>query len=197
MTTANYISIIRILLIPVFSILAWAYGQSVLANEPVEMYRYLAIATFFIAATSDALDGYIARKYSHCSKLGAYLDAIADKFLMFSAIILLAWVPWGQNDWQIPSWFVWMVILRDLSIGTAVALIYMNNQKVIMRVNKFSKLNTIALFITIGWVMLKLIPLSPVYPTMVCAILIILSSYQYTIETIRQICTEGPDQFTS
>ena len=188
MTAANYISIFRILLIPVFSILAWAYGQSVLAGSPVESYRYLAMVAFAVAAAGDALDGYVARKFNQRSKLGAYLDAIADKFLMFSAIILLSWVPWGENEWKIPTWFAWMVIIRDLSIGTAVAIIYLLNHKVEMRVNLSSKINTIVQLSTLGWVMLKIVPFSPLYPTMVCALFILLSSYQYTVETIRQLC---------
>ncbi len=155
MTLANYITIFRIFLIPVFAILAWAYGQSVLADAPIEFYRYTALIVFAVAAASDALDGYVARKYDQSTRLGSYLDPIADKFLLFSAIIILSWVPWGGNDWQIPVWFAWMVIIRDLSIGTAVAMIYLLNHHVIMRVNISSKLNTIANFITIGWVMLK------------------------------------------
>jgi len=115
MTLANYITFIRILLIPVFSILAWLYGQSVLAGSPNELYRYSALFTFVIAAAGDALDGYVARKYDQRTKLGAYLDPIADKFLMFSAILLLSWVPWGENDWQIPAWFAWMVNIRRWS----------------------------------------------------------------------------------
>ena len=192
MTTANYITITRILLIPVFVFLAWTYGQSVIIGEPAEPYRYLAMLTFALAAAGDALDGYIARKLNQKTKLGAYLDAIADKFLMFSAILLLSWVPWGENGWQIPTWFAWMVIIRDLSIGLAVAIIYLLNGRVIMRINLSSKLNTIAQLSTLGWVMLKIVPFSPVYPTMVCAFLILLSSYQYTMETIRQLCIENP-----
>ena len=193
MTLANYITTFRIFLIPVFAILAWAYGQSVLSGAPTEAFRYAAMVVFTIAAASDALDGYIARKYDQITRLGSYLDAIADKFLLFAAIIILSWVPWGGDDWQIPVWFAWMVIIRDLSIGSAVAIIYLLNHRVIMRINISSKLNTIANFVTIGWVMLKIIPISPLYPTMVSALFILLSSYQYTMETIRQLCEEKPE----
>jgi len=194
MTVANFITIIRILLIPLFAILAWIYGESVLIGDPVEFYRYAAIGVFAVAASGDALDGYVARKFNHCTKLGAYLDPIADKFLIFSAIMLLSHVPWGDHGWQIPQWFAWMVIIRDLSIGSAVAIIYLLNKKVVMRVNLSSKLNTTAQLVTIGWVMLKIVPFSPLYPTMVCAFLILASSYQYTLETIRQLLEEAPNE---
>lgn len=190
MTVANYITITRIILIPIFAVLAWIYGQSVIDGTPHEFFRYAAIIVFTIAAAGDGLDGYVARKMNQQTKLGSYLDPIADKFLVFSAVMLLSWVPWGENNWQIPVWFAWMVILRDLSIGIAVGLIYMHNGKVEMRVNRFSKINTVAQLFMLGWVSLKIVPFSPVYPTYVCAALILLSSYTYTMETVRQILVE-------
>lgn len=193
MSVANYITITRILMIPVFATCAWLYGQSVLDSAPIEIYRYLALVIFALAASGDALDGYIARKYNQVTKLGSYLDPIADKFLIFSAIVILSWVPWGADGWQIPSWFVWMIIIRDLSIGTAVAFIYLLNRKVIMRVNLPSKLNTVAQLFTVSWVMLKIAPFSPLYLIMLCALMILLSSYKYVMETLRQII-ESPYQ---
>lgn len=187
MTIANYITIGRILLIPVFVLFAWIYGQSVLDKTPMEFYRAVAIIAFAFAGIGDWLDGFVARRWNQQSRLGSFLDPIADKFLIFSGIMLLSWVPWGENDWKIPVWYAWMAVLRDLSIATAVALIYAFNKKVVMRVNFFSKLNTVAQLVMLGWVMLKIVPFSPVYPTYICAALILLSSYSYTMETIRQI----------
>ncbi|MDB9741612.1 CDP-alcohol phosphatidyltransferase family protein [Akkermansiaceae bacterium] len=191
MSFANYITLFRIVLIPVFVIFAWMYGKSLLAGEANEILRYAAMAAFGVAAIGDAVDGYVARKYNQVTKLGSYLDPIADKFLMFSAIMVLALVPWGEADWRIPLWFAAMVIIRDLSIATAVAFIYGLNKKVIIRVNISSKINTIVQLCTVGWVMLKIIPLSPLYPTMVSALFILFSSYQYVMETCRQL-SEAP-----
>ncbi|MGZ5504460.1 MAG: CDP-alcohol phosphatidyltransferase family protein, partial [Chthoniobacterales bacterium] len=82
MTTANKITIVRILLIPAFVTMAIYYGQSVQAGEPAEWMRFTAIAIFLIAAVSDGLDGYVARRYNQRSRLGVILDPIADKGLL-------------------------------------------------------------------------------------------------------------------
>ena len=85
MTFATQITIFRILLIPVFIGLAVYYGQSVTAGVPNEALRLWTIASFGLAAFSDALDGYIARNYNQSSKLGAILDPLADKLMLLSA----------------------------------------------------------------------------------------------------------------
>ena len=187
MTFANYITIVRILIIPVYAWFAWAYGESVLAGEPNETLRWTALTVFIIAAVGDAVDGYVARKFNQHTKLGAFLDPIADKFLILAAIIVLSRVPWGSGDWILPIWYFWMVLIRDLSIGFAVGVIKFFNKKVLIHVNLPSKLNTIAQLFTVGWVMLKWVPIAPIYPTMVCAALILLSSYAYVRETIYQL----------
>ncbi len=80
MTTANIISIVRILLIPVF--IAFALldftGNS-----------YVAIAIFILASISDWVDGYIARKYNQITTFGKFLDPLADKLLVTAAVLVL------------------------------------------------------------------------------------------------------------
>ncbi|MGI8435353.1 MAG: CDP-alcohol phosphatidyltransferase family protein, partial [Chthoniobacterales bacterium] len=70
MTTANKITVVRILMIPAFVTMAIYYAQSTARGEPEEWQRYSAIVIFLIAAVSDGLDGYIARRYNQKSKLG-------------------------------------------------------------------------------------------------------------------------------
>src|SRR5216684_759459 len=83
MTTANKITVVRILMIPAFVTMAIYYGQSIQRHDPLEWQRFAAIAIFLLAAVSDGLDGYIARRYKQRSALGAVLDPIADKGLLF------------------------------------------------------------------------------------------------------------------
>jgi len=187
MTIANYITCCRIILIPIFGVTAWMYGESVLEGAPQEHFRWIALLAFSISAIGDALDGHIARKFNQKTKLGAYLDPIADKFLLLTGVIVLSRVPWGADDWIIPAWFAWMVIIRDLSIGSAVAIIYFFNKKVLIQVNKASKINTIVQLFTFGWVMLKWVPFSPLYPSLVCAVMVLISSYVYVLETCKQL----------
>src|SRR5438270_11872654 len=90
MTTANKITVIRILMIPVFVTLAIYYGQSVQKGDPVVWERFAAIFVFLLAAVSDGLDGYVARRYNQRSSLGVILDPIADKALLLSVVITLS-----------------------------------------------------------------------------------------------------------
>ena len=82
MTTANKITVVRILMIPVFVTLAIYYGESIQRGEPLEWQRFAAIIVFLLAAVSDGLDGYVARRYNQRSSLGVILDPIADKGLL-------------------------------------------------------------------------------------------------------------------
>jgi cardiolipin synthase (CMP-forming) len=120
MTLPNKITIGRICLIPVFVLLALAYGRSVSSGAPQEWIRWMAVAVFAIAALSDGVDGYIARKYNQISPLGVVLDPIADKGLLFAGIITLSMSKW---DYELPLWFPILVISRDaIVMGGAVAL---------------------------------------------------------------------------
>src|SRR4051795_12245369 len=98
MTTANKITIVRIAMIPAFVLMAIYYGQSVQREEPLEWLRFTAIIIFLVAAVSDGLDGYVARRYNQRSSLGVILDPIADKGLLLSGIISLSISNWSQID---------------------------------------------------------------------------------------------------
>ncbi len=118
MTTANKITVARILLIPCFVMMAIYYGRGVQALHPRDWQRVLAIFLFLVAAASDGLDGYVARRYNQRSRLGVVLDPIADKGLLLSAIITLSFSNW---TYEFPLWFPVLVITRDavILIGTA------------------------------------------------------------------------------
>ena len=64
MTTANKITVVRILMIPAFVTMAIYYGESIQRGEPLEWQRFTAIAIFILAAVSDGFDGYVARRYN-------------------------------------------------------------------------------------------------------------------------------------
>ncbi len=85
-------------MIPVFVTMAIYYGQSIERGAPLEWQRFTAIVIFLVAAASDGLDGYVARRYKQRSALGAILDPIADKGLLLSAIITLSISNWSDID---------------------------------------------------------------------------------------------------
>ncbi len=91
MTTANKITIVRILMIPAFVTMAIYYGQSIQNGTPAEWERFTAIAIFLIAALSDGLDGYVARRYNQRSSLGAWFPILVisrDAILFVGAGVL-------------------------------------------------------------------------------------------------------------
>ena len=99
MTLANRITIFRLLLIPVFVVLAAQYGQSVTAGAPREWQRLAAVCVFLLAAATDALDGWIARHFNQRSRLGSIIDPLADKGLMLAAIVTLSATGWSAKRW--------------------------------------------------------------------------------------------------
>lgn len=187
MNPANAITTIRLLLIPIFGFLAVMYGRSIQEGAPVETLRHLALTAFIIAAASDGIDGYVARKLNVTSKLGAVLDALADKVLMLTGLVTLSFVSWGGEDWFIPMWYLIMVVARDVSIGIGCAMILSLNKKLEVNPHWSGKATTIAQLFTLGWVMLKVVPWSPLYPTIIAAVLTLWSSWAYSLNCIRQL----------
>src|SRR5580693_2599378 len=98
MTTANKITILRILLVPFFVVEILYYVQS--GNE---LHRLLGLLAFAVAAILDGVDGYVARRYNQKSELGTILDPTADKLLLASAIVILSFDN-APRLGQIPLW---------------------------------------------------------------------------------------------
>src|SRR5438093_9531212 len=159
MTTANKITIVRILMIPAFVMMAIYYGESIKRAEPLEWIRFSAIAIFLIAAISDGLDGYVARHYNQRSSLGVILDPLADKGLLLSGIITLSISNWSESDpdyGRFPAWFPVLVISRDAVILVGAIILYLLNGKVYVKPNWTGKVATVCQMCAIGWVMLQL-----------------------------------------
>jgi CDP-diacylglycerol--glycerol-3-phosphate 3-phosphatidyltransferase len=194
MTTANKITIIRILLIPVFVTFAIYYGESVQRAEPLEWLRFTAIIIFLVAAVSDGLDGYVARRYNQRSSLGVILDPIADKGLLLSGIISLSISNWSQIDptyGKFPAWFPVLVITRDVVILVGAILLHVLVGKVRVRPHWTGKIATVLQMAAIGWVMLQLrfIPLT--YMVGAAGVFTLISGIIYVTDGVRQLQAEG------
>jgi CDP-diacylglycerol--glycerol-3-phosphate 3-phosphatidyltransferase/cardiolipin synthase len=109
MTWATRITILRLILVPVFVTLIITYDDT---DPRQEIWRWAAIGAFLIAAISDALDGYLARHWNQRSALGALLDPIADKLLLLASLVTLGLMPLG-NLRPFPIWFPAIIISRD------------------------------------------------------------------------------------
>lgn len=111
-TTANKITIFRIILIPVFLVLAYM-GQSL-----------AALLVYIIACLSDMADGYIARHYNQISNFGKFMDPLADKVLVLAAMCFFV------ENGQMPGWAVVIVLFREFAVS-GLRLIAVEQQRVI------------------------------------------------------------------
>ncbi|HEY6112052.1 MAG TPA: CDP-diacylglycerol--glycerol-3-phosphate 3-phosphatidyltransferase [Chthoniobacterales bacterium] len=194
MTTANKITVARILMIPAFVTMAIYYGQSIERGEPLEWQRFAAIVIFLLASISDGLDGYVARRYKQRSSLGVILDPIADKGLLLSGIITLSISNWSKIDpdyGRFPAWFPVLVITRDAVILVGAVVLYLLNGKVDVKPNWTGKIATVLQMIAIGWVMLQFRFL-PLLLVVACAgLFTFVSGVVYVVEGIRQLQAAG------
>jgi len=144
MTVPNLITLLRIILAPVFVIY--------LIHDRLTS----ALIVFVICTVSDGVDGMVARLFNQKSKLGAYLDPLADKLLLVTAFLILS------ARGHLPSWLTVAVIARDVTILLGVVVIHLNKSELHIRPSVLSKVNTCFQFITVTAVLSKgLVSLSP------------------------------------
>ena len=153
MTTANKITIARILMIPLFVMMAIYYGRGVQEGAPLEWQRWCAIAIFVLAAASDGVDGYIARRYNQKSHLGEILDPIADKGLLLAGVITLSFSNWA---YEFPIWFPVLVIARDVIVVSGALALHNLHGSVRIRPSWIGKTATVFQMIAIACVMLQM-----------------------------------------
>lgn len=155
MTWATRITILRLILIPFFVAFVLTYNDTTNEGKPEELWRYAAIAVFIIASLSDALDGYLARHWNQGSALGALLDPIADKLLLFSALITLGLVPTGHLR-PFPMWFPVIIISRDALLLGGYCILRHFHVPVEIHPHWTGKASTLFTLLAIGAVLFKL-----------------------------------------
>jgi len=159
MTTANKITIFRILLVPAFIVQLLYYFESRVDSGGgleigTERDRFLALIFFAVAAILDGVDGYVARRYHQKSVLGAILDPLADKLLLLSAIALLS--IYKQNLLpRIPTWFTAIVLSRDIILLIGLGVVYFTCGKVKVTARLVGKISTVMQMVIVVWSMLK------------------------------------------
>lgn len=100
-TTPNILSIIRVGVVPFFILLLYS---------PNDVLSFIAAVLFLIVSLTDWFDGYLARRYGVPSRLGRFLDPLADKLLIVTCLIML--IPLGR----IPAWMVALIVGREIAI---------------------------------------------------------------------------------
>lgn len=186
MTLANKITILRILMIPFFVLATLGYIREYRSGEEHEWQRYVACGIFALAAVSDAIDGYIARRYHQKSELGAYLDPIADKALLISALVLLS-RDHGEAFEQLPLWFAVLVISRDVILLVGAVLVHIFVGRTTSRPRLLGKCATFFQMITLGWVLLKIERPSFQWPMIFAGVSTFTSGAWYIFDGIKQL----------
>ncbi len=138
MTLPNWITFSRLLGIPFI-----IYGL----QNPTPQARWICFTIFVVAAATDWLDGYLARKLNQVSDLGKFLDPLVDKLLVLAPLLSL--IELGQ----IPAWGVFLILGRELAIAG-----WRVSQPKISGANIWGKLKTVSQIIAIA---LLIAPLSP------------------------------------
>ena len=166
MTTANKITLFRVICIPVFIVLMYMDGAAA---------RYGALAVFVIASLSDFLDGYIARHYNQVSNFGKFMDPLADKILVITAMLLFV------ESGRMPGWVLALVVAREFAVS-GLRLVAVEQGRVIAAA-KSGKIKTASTMVCIILMLLIGVPYSaPDYLGMVCNAVILLTTLYSGVE---------------
>lgn len=181
MNIPNLITLGRILLVPV---IIWAIASGQMA---------VAFILFFIAGVSDAIDGFLAKRFNMQSEIGALLDPLADKCLLVSIYIALGITA------DIPRWLVILVVSRDIIIVGAVIVSWLLDRPIPMKPLMVSKLNTVAQVLFAGLVLAALgfnFAIAPVDIILMAlvTVLTLLSVGFYLVEWARHMSDLEPGQ---
>lgn len=138
---ANVLTVARIVLVPFFAWALLADGGHTVTG------RLLATAIFVVAALTDRLDGWLARRSGQITDLGKLLDPIADKLLVGTALVLLSWL--GDLPW----WVTVVILVRELGIT---AMRFFLLRYVVLPASRGGKLKTVLQSVAIGLYLLPL-----------------------------------------
>lgn len=179
MGLANWLTVLRILLIPVFVTL-------LVYQRPGG-----ALVVFAFAAFTDLLDGYVARQRGSQSRLGAFLDPMADKMLLISSFVTLTWLK------ALPFWIAAVVISRDVILVVGALLIHMAGGRIYPRPTWAGKAAT---FFQIATVLLGLtaryfrIPFGLEVAMWLAAAFTVVSGLQYLVQGMRYLSVAPTDE---
>lgn len=108
MNLPNKLTILRAIMIPFFLVFLY---MSVMEGHDFGWFKWVALGVFIAASLTDMLDGKIARKYNLVTNFGKFMDPLADKLLVCSALIALS------DIGRMPAWIVIVIIARDFIIS--------------------------------------------------------------------------------
>ncbi|VVM04960.1 Putative CDP-diacylglycerol--glycerol-3-phosphate 3-phosphatidyl-transferase 2 [Methylacidimicrobium cyclopophantes] len=155
MTWATRVTILRLLCAPAMAAVLWQYGKSQTAGAEDDRYRIAGFSLFIAAALSDALDGFIARRWRQQSALGKVLDPVADKMVLLVSLLCLTTIPSPQSA-PLPVWFLVLVLSRDSFLVGGIAILRLLKREVPIHPHWTGKAATFFSFLTVAAALLKL-----------------------------------------
>jgi cardiolipin synthase len=180
MGLANWLTVLRILLIPVFVTLL--------------VYRRpgWALLVFALAALTDLLDGWVARRRGMASRLGAFLDPTADKLLLTASFVTLTYLK------ALPFWITAVVISRDTLLVVGALLVHMVGGRIYPRPTWAGKAATFFQILTVLTGMLARyfqLPLAPAVVIWLAAAFTVTSGLQYIIHGMRFLNAANAEEY--
>jgi CDP-diacylglycerol--glycerol-3-phosphate 3-phosphatidyltransferase len=180
MTTANKITLFRILLVPVFVQVFLAYRES-----GAEWMRWACLASFAMAAILDGVDGFVARRFHQKSELGAVLDPLADKLLLVSGIVLLSL---AENRFErLPLWLPLIILTRDVLLVIGLGVIQYACGKVVVRPRVTGKVATVLQMVVVTWALLGLPAVLQAWMAGAAGLMTLWSGFAYAGDASRQL----------
>lgn len=164
----NLLTFLRILATPV------------ILNRIWERDLDTALVLFFLSGMTDTIDGTLARHFNWTSKIGAFIDPIADKTLLMSVFLVLGWREY------IPAWVVWVVIGRDVLILVAAVVLKFTGRLGEFPPSIFGKASTLVQLLTAGSILLRW-PADPSPFFYATAVLAFLSFGHYGYQISRRL----------
>lgn len=174
---ANKLTVFRVILIPVFLIVL-----NITAID-ITYRRYIAVLIFIIAASTDALDGYIARSRNLITNFGKFMDPLADKLLVCAALVVM--VEMGD----LPHWVVIIIISREFLITGFRTLAA--DQKIVLAASNWGKIKTITQMVMIVVVLLKINYNLEVLLIFLSVLFTVISGAEYIIKNISVLREQG------
>jgi len=170
MGLANWLTVLRIVLIPVFVTLL------------VYKRPGWALAVFAIAAFTDLLDGWVARSRGKASRLGAFLDPLADKLLLTASFVTLTYLK------AVPFWITAVVISRDIVLVAGALTMHVAGVRIYPRPTRVGKAATFFQVLTVLTAMIARwfgLPLGPPVVMWLAALFTVASGLQYLLQGMR------------